>query len=245
MAVTLAAHDPYAALGTVYDDWCRSVAEDIDFYVDLALRSGGPVLEIGVGSGRIAVPTALAGVPVVGVDRSEAMLDLAWAHALPHRAPLRLVRGDMRDLPDLGRFPLVTVPFRALLHLRDDEERLGVLRSLAERLEPGGTLAFDVFHPDRLDIEETHGRWLEREPGILERAEWYPADRHLTLEVRADGREAVMQLWWAEPRTWAGLLSQAGFDDVECYGSFDRAPLHIDGPDSVWVARASAAAPAG
>jgi len=138
------------------------------------------VLEVGVGSGRIAVPTALAGVPVVGVDRSETMLDLAWARALPHRVPLELVAADMRDLPELGRFPLITVPFRALLHLRDDGERLAVLRALHERLEPGGTLAFDVFHPDRLDIEETHGRWLEREPGILERAEWYPADRHLT-----------------------------------------------------------------
>ena len=49
-----------------------------------------------------------------------------------------------------------------------------MLRALRERLEPGGTLAFDVFHPDRLDIEETHGRWLEREPGILERADWRP-----------------------------------------------------------------------
>src|SRR5205085_7670810 len=139
--------------------------------------------EVGVGSGRVAVPTALAGVSVVGVDRSEAMLNLAWARALLHGTPLRLIRADMRDLPDLGRFPLITVPFRALLHLRDDGERLAVLRSLAERLEPGGTLAFDVFHPDRLDIEETHGRWLEREPGIFERAEWFPAERHLTLEV--------------------------------------------------------------
>ena len=237
--------DAYAVLGPAYDAWCRSVTEDIDFYVDLALRSGGPVLEIGVGSGRIAVPTALAGVPVVGVDRSGPMLDLAWARALPHGVPLTLVRADMRELPELGSFPLVTIPFRTLLHLRDDAERLAVLRSVAARLLPGGTVAFDVFHPDRLDIEETHGRWLEREPGILERADWSPAERHLTLAVRAGGREAVMDLWWAEPRVWAGLLSQAGFDHVECYGSFERDPLGIDGADSVWVARAAGAAAAG
>jgi len=182
---------------------------------------------------------------VVGVDRSETMLDLAWARALPHRVPLELVAADMRDLPELGRFPLITVPFRALLHLRDDGERLAVLRALHERLEPGGTLAFDVFHPDRLDIEETHGRWLEREPGILERAEWYPSERHLTLEVRAGDREAMMRLWWAEPRGWAGLLSQAGFDDVACYGNFERGPLRIDAADSVWVARAAGSAAPG
>ncbi len=76
----------------------------------------------------------------------------------------------MRDLPDLGTFALVTVPFRAFLHLRDDGERLAVLRALHDRLRPGGTLAFDVFHPDRIDIAETHGRWIEREPGIDERA---------------------------------------------------------------------------
>ena len=64
--------DAYAVLGTDYDAWCHSVTEDIDFYVRLAIESGGPVLEIGVGSGRIAVPTALAGIAVVGVDRSGA-----------------------------------------------------------------------------------------------------------------------------------------------------------------------------
>jgi SAM-dependent methyltransferase len=244
MTVTASA-DPYGALGTAYDAWCRSVTEDIAFYVDRALESGGPVLEVGVGSGRIAVPTALAGIEVVGVDVSEDMLDLAWAKALPHRAPLRLVRADMRALPDLGTFPLITVPFRALLHLHDDAERLDVLRSLHDRLRPGGRLVFDVFHPDRIDIEETHGRWLEREPGIHERADWRPLEQALTLSVRTRGREATMELSWVEPRTWAGLLAQAGFADVRFYGGFRNEPLRIDSPDSVWVATAAGAAAAG
>ena len=187
--------DAYAVLGTDYDAWCHSVTEDIDFYVRLAIESGGPVLEIGVGSGRIAVPTALAGIAVVGVDRSGAMLDLARAKARAQGVSLELVRADMRELPELGTFPLVTVPFRALLHLRDDAERLGVFRSLRARLQPGGLLAFDVFHPDRRDIEDTDGRWLEREPGIMERADWHPADHSLTLRVRtgrARGRHAAV-----------------------------------------------------
>jgi SAM-dependent methyltransferase len=228
--------DAYGALGADYDRWCRSVTEDIAFYVDLAIESGGPVLELGVGSGRVAVPTALAGVPVVGIDLSNDMLDLAWARALPHSADVRLVRADMRDLPDLGRFALVTVPFRALLHLRDDEERLSVLVAARERLLPGGRLAFDVFHPDRIDIEETHGRWLEREPGIHERAMWNPAERSLTLSVRTDEHESTMELWWVEPRMWAGLLAQAGFSSIRSYGWFDLRPLSFGSADSVWVA---------
>ena len=162
----------YDQLGPVYDAWCRSVTEDIPFYVELALETGGPVLELGVGSGRIAVPVALAGVDVVGVDTSATMLELARARGAPHALELRLVQADMRELPDLGSFGLVIIPFRALLHLRDDAERLAVLRGAARALEPGGTLAFDVFHPDRRDIDETHARWIEREPGISERAVW-------------------------------------------------------------------------
>jgi SAM-dependent methyltransferase len=195
------------------------------------------VLEIGVGSGRVAVPTALAGIPVVGVDTSEAMLDLARRRAAPHAVDLTLVRADMRELPDLGTFRLVTVPFRAFLHLRDDEERLAVLRSLYERLEPGGTLAFDVFHPDRLDIAETHGRWLEREPGIEERALWDEDARRLELAVRAGDVCAEMELWWTEADGWRALLGAAGFDDVRAFGWFDRRPLAPDATDSVWTAR--------
>jgi SAM-dependent methyltransferase len=170
------------------------------------------------------------------------MLDLARAKARAQDVPLKLVRADMRELPELGTFPLVTVPFRALLHLRDNAERLGVLRSLRARLERGGLLAFDVFHPDRRDIEDTDGRWLEREPGIMERADWHPADHNLTLRVRAGGREAGMRLWWLEPDGWGQLLSEAGFDQVQRYGGFSGEPLVADAADSVWLARVSSSA---
>ncbi len=197
------------------------------------------MLEIGVGSGRVAVPTALAGVPVVGVDASEAMLDLARRRATPHGLELTLVRADMRDLPDLGTFPLVTVPFRAFLHLRDDGERLAVLRALRDRLEPGGTLAFDVFHPDRLDIAETHDRWIEREAGIEERALWDEDARRLELTVRAGDVYAEMELWWVEPEGWRALLEAAGYEAVRAFGWFDRRPLAPGATDSVWVATRS------
>jgi SAM-dependent methyltransferase len=226
----------YDRLGRAYDAWCRSVTEDIPFYVDLAVQSGGPVLELGAGSGRVAVPTALAGIPVVGVDSSPGMLELARRRAAPHEIDLRLVEADMRALPDLGWFALVTIPFRALLHLSTDDERRAVLASARERLLPGGLLAFDVFHPDAEDIAETNDRWLEREPGIWERARWDAKRRELELSVRTETTEAAMDLWWVEPRDWRRLLHESGYERVEAYGSFDRSPLLADAVDSVWIA---------
>jgi SAM-dependent methyltransferase len=227
----------YDLLGGLYDTWSRAVVEDIPFYVELALDTGGPVLEMGVGSGRVAVPTALAGVAVTGVDPSEVMLDLAWAKALAHRLPLRLVRGDMLDPPHLGRFRLATVPFRALLHLHDDRQRLRALRALHEALEPGGVLAFDVFHPDAQDIQETHGRWMEREPGIFERAMWDGERRRLDLTVSARGVTARMDLAWTGPEEWRKLIAQAAFVDIQGFGWFDRRPIDPGSTDSVWIAR--------
>jgi SAM-dependent methyltransferase len=226
----------YDRLGQAYDAWCRSVIEDIPFYVDLAVQTGGPVLELGVGSGRVAVPTALAGVSVVGVDSSPAMLELARRRAEPHQIDLRLVEADIRALPDLGRFALVTIPFRALLHLATEDERRQVLGAVRDRLEPSGTLAFDVFHPDPEDIAETHDRWLEHEPGIWERARWNASRRELELSVRTETAEAAMDLWWLDPDDWCRLLHDAGYDRVEVYGWFDRTPLVAGGTDSVWIA---------
>ena len=96
--------DAYDVLGETYDRWCLSVTEDIAFYVGLAIDRGGPVLEIGVGSGRVAIPVALTGTPVVGIDTSTVMLARAAAKAEPHHLDLRLVEADMRAIPDLGRF---------------------------------------------------------------------------------------------------------------------------------------------
>jgi SAM-dependent methyltransferase len=227
----------YDRLGPAYDAWCRSVLEDIPFYVDLAVRSGGPVLELGVGSGRVAVPTALAGITVVGVDTSPTMLELARRRAESHTVDLRLVEADMRSLPELGRFALVTIPFRALLHLSSDAERRAVLSAARARLLPEGVLAFDVFHPDAEDIAETHDRWLEREPGIWERATWDASTRRLELAVRTDDSEAAMDLWWLDPPDWRRLLERAGFEEIHAYGWFDRSPLQPGGVDSVWIAR--------
>ena len=95
----------YDELGPLYDAWCRSVTEDVGFYVQLAVESGGPVLEIGVGSGRIAVPTALAGVRVVGIDTSPTMLELTRQRAEALELPIEVHEADMRAPARPGHVP--------------------------------------------------------------------------------------------------------------------------------------------
>src|ERR687894_591306 len=102
----------YDAIAEIYDAWSRSVTEDVSFYVEEALASGGPVVELGVGTGRIAVPVALAGV--------------------------RVIEGDLRRPPVEERVPLVTAPFRSFLHLATDAERLEALAAVRGLLAPAG-----------------------------------------------------------------------------------------------------------
>jgi SAM-dependent methyltransferase len=196
------------------------------------------VVELGVGTGRIAVPTAQAGVRLIGVDSSAAMLEVCRTRAedagVTELLDLRL--GDLRDPPVDERVPLVTCPFRSYLHLADDDERLAAFRAARELLVPGGRLVFDVFAPSRDDIEETNGRWLEREPGIWERADWDEHARRLTLGVRSETGETTMTLAWLSPPEWRSLLERAGFRFEACYGWFDRRP-YAGGEDSIWLVR--------
>jgi SAM-dependent methyltransferase len=214
------------------------VTEDVDYYVELARESGGPVVELGVGTGRIAIPTATAGIRVIGVDSSPGMLEVCRDEAeragVGALVDLRL--GDLKRPPVEERVPLVTCPFRAFLHLGDDGERLEALAAAHDLLTPGGRFAFDVFEPDADDIEETNGRWLEREPGIFERADWDEHARTLTLSVRAEDGASTLVLSWISPGEWLDLLRTAGFRVEELYGWFDRRP-YAGGEDSIWIAR--------
>jgi SAM-dependent methyltransferase len=230
---------PYDPIARLYDPWSASVVEDISFYVDEALAAAvRPIVELGVGTGRIAIPTAMAGVHVIGVDSSPGMLEVCAERGreagVAARLDLRL--GDLRSPPVDERVLLVTCPFRALLHLSTDEARLEALGAVREILQPAGRLVFDVFTPSAEDIEATHGRWIEREPGIDERALWDLDEQTLTLSVRDGSSESTMRLWWLEPARWNSLLAEAGFDVLACYGWFDRRPF-TGGEDSVWIVR--------
>ena len=228
----------YDSIARIYDPWSLSVTEDVEFYVDLACETDGPVVELAVGTGRIALPIAQAGVPVIGIDQSEAMLAVARERArelgVDQRVDVRV--GDMREPPVTERVPLVICPFRSLLHMPNETEKLRALRGACSLLEPGGRFAFDVFAPGREDIDETHGRWIEREPNIFERADWNETARTLTLTVRSGNSTATMALHWLDMPEWLVLIEQAGLEVEATYGWFDRRP-YAGEEDMIFVCR--------
>ena len=228
---------PYDTIAELYDPWSRSVTEDVGFYVAEARRAGGPVVELGIGTGRIAIPIAQSGIPVVGIDSSREMLAAcnrrAEAEGVAELIDLRL--GDLRSPPINEQVPLLICPFRSYLHLLDDGERVEALTAARAALSANGRLVFDVFEPKPDDIAETHGRWLEREPGIYERAHWDEAGRTLTLSVRGPEGAATMSLAWLSRGEWQQLLEETGFEVEACYGWFDRAPYR-SGEDMIFVA---------
>jgi SAM-dependent methyltransferase len=197
-------------------------------------------VELAVGTGRIAVPIAAAGVPVIGVDGSAAMLAVArdFARERGVEALLDLRLGDLRRPPVREHVPLVIVPFRSLLHMTTERDRLAALEGARRLLVPGGRLVFDVFAPSGEDIEATDGRWIEREPGIFERADWDEDKRTLTLSVRGGESASTMTLAWLSPPEWQALLERAGYAVEALYGWFDRRPYE-GGEDTVWVAQRS------
>jgi SAM-dependent methyltransferase len=228
----------YDRIAAFYDPWSRSVVEDVGFYIDYALAAGGPVVELAVGTGRIAIPIAQAGIPVIGVDSSPEMLAVARAGAdaagVSDRLDLRV--GDLRKPPVTEGVSLAICPFRSLLHMETEAEKLDALRAARALLRPDGRFVFDVFAPSREDIEETHDRWLEREPGIFERAVWDEGSRTLTLSVRSGEDLVSFGLHWLSAPEWQSLLHRAGFEVEELFGWFDRR-VYDGEEDMIFVCR--------
>ena len=240
----------YAAWADWYDAF-YSLADpaEVDFYVKLASQSGGPVLEIGVGTGRIAIPTAAAAIDVVGVDFHEPMLAKArdkLAAAGPLPGNIEFVRADMRTL-DLGdrRFPLVTVPANTLLLATTPDGQRRTLRRAAAHLLPGGTLVFNAFVPDPgllaegsqtpFPIGETTN------PATGRRCRLSAVNRfdtrrqtnrgtQIAEELDDDGNvlrrvELDVHIRYIYPTEAHALIESAGLHVTAAFGAFDRSPL--------------------
>jgi SAM-dependent methyltransferase len=124
---------------------------DLPFYLDLAQASGGPVLEIACGTGRVLLPIAREGIAIDGVDNSLPMLRVLKSHIENEPAGIRrritLHQGDMRYFRLREKFPLVIIPFRPLQHMYTLPDQLKALTTSAFHLQKNGILAFDVFYP--------------------------------------------------------------------------------------------------
>ncbi len=162
----MAAESEADALARLYDLDLSDDPGDLDLYLALAARSGGPILELGSGSGRLAVPLAAAGYEVTGLDLDRAMLDRARASAEAQgtdvAARLSWVEADMIDarLPGAGAFRLAFVALNSLLVLGSRDAQRAVFRTMAAHLAPGGIAVVDVWQPDADDLARFDGRLI-------------------------------------------------------------------------------------
>jgi ubiquinone/menaquinone biosynthesis C-methylase UbiE len=225
----------------------RDPSGDAAFYRALAEESGGPMIELGCGTGRVLLPIAALGIPCVGVDASPAMLAVLRAKNPPPN--LELVEGRMETF-DFGarRFRLATAPFRAFLHLLDVPSQLAALANVRRHLAPGGTFAFDIFDPklawimapgenERLDATFTIDG-VETRRFARVRTDLATQIMEVTFRfepAQTDGNNTV-RLRWFYRYEMEHLLARVGFTDVAIHGGYDRRPWRPEG-ETVIVAR--------
>lgn len=226
---------------------------DAAFYEALAVASGGPVLELGCGTGRVLLPIAARGLVCAGVDASPAMLD--QFRRKPGAATVALAEARMESF-DLGgrRFALIFSAFRAFQHLDTVEQQLACLTRVRAHLAPGGAFAFDVFNPKPGSIArevepEAQGFVFTLEGRTVKRFVSAARDPvaqlvHVTMryvEAREAGPplESIVRftMRWFWRYELEHLLHRAGFGQVTFYGDFDRSPVGPASPALVVVAR--------
>jgi SAM-dependent methyltransferase len=223
-----------------------------------ARRTGGPLLELGCGTGRALIPLAKAGYRVTGVDISPEMLRLAGAKVRSARVAKRvtLIEGDYATVPLDGTYRFAFVLMNTFLHLLEQTDQLRALRHWREHLQPGGLLLLDLFHPDVGQLANLDGRMVwdktwadpERDVTVMKFVTCTTAlstqTLHVTLiydEVSPDGQVRrnlvpydIRYLWRFEAEL---LLDKAGFDLEQIYGDWDLSPFEDASGRMILVAR--------
>jgi ubiquinone/menaquinone biosynthesis C-methylase UbiE len=216
-----------------YDEWSADMTADVAFYVELARTADGPLVELAVGNGRVAIPVAQAtGQRVIGIDSSLAMLEQARARAAEAGVQLDLREGDMRDLVVDEPAALIYCPFRALLHLPTWADRRRVFERVAASLQPGGRFAWNAFAFDHRIAAGYDG---EHQASPVPHTIHYAVGDNRIDMVLDDG--ATSSLWWATKNEWLGLLDVAGLEVETLYGGFAGEPFAEDSREYVFVAR--------
>jgi SAM-dependent methyltransferase len=221
------------AFGNHYDEWSAHMTADVDFYVDLALRSDGPLVELAVGNGRVAVPVAQAtGRRVTGIDTSAVMLEQARIRAAVAGVDLDLRQMDMRDLALDGPAALIYCPFRALLHLPTWWDRRRTFERVAASLSAEGRFAWNAFAFDHHVAARYDDNHLD--VPIPHTVHYSVGDNR--IDIRLDDG-AKSSLWWTTKNEWLGLLDVAGLEVEALYSGFCGEPFTDDSSEYVFVAR--------
>jgi SAM-dependent methyltransferase len=221
------------AFASRYEEWSAGMTADVPFYVALARATDGPLVELAVGNGRVAIPVAqAAGRAVLGIDTSPGMLDQARARAAAAGVQLDLQLGDMRDLELAEPAGLIYCPFRALLHLPGWADRRRTFERVAAALRPGGRFAWNAFAFSHHAAVRLDG--VRQETPVPHTARYSVGDGRIDL-VADDG--ATSSLWWATKNEWLGLIDVAGLELESLHGGFAGEPLTDDSTEYVFVTR--------
>jgi SAM-dependent methyltransferase len=222
----------YDAWAPVYDAWASDMTEDVAHYVSLAREADGPIVELMVGSGRVAIEVVReTGKPVLGIDSSAAMLEIARERSVG--LPLELQFGDVRELELDEPAALIYAPFRSLLHLHGWQEKRGVFERVAASLRPGGRFAFNAFAFSHTIAARLDGT-TQNQSGVVHTLRYVAADNR--IEIERDDAPTIL-IWWATKSEWDGLIEVAGLEVEALYGGFDREPFTDESLEFVYVTR--------
>ena len=231
--------------GPVYDLLLGDLDYGFDFYVDLAKRAAGPVLDIACGTGRILIPCLEAGIDIEGLDLYEPMMEQLRSKAQPKGLQPRLHRADMSNFQLARQFALIMIPFNAFIHNLTADDQIRSLTLCREHLLPGGLLVFDTFFPASAGVKSPDAtRVLEletKDPATslpvrlydtrtfdrVRQTQWSQMDVEFLDEagqIRRVVRSETTTRWIYKTEMEL-LLRLAGFPRWEVCGDFDRRPL--------------------
>ncbi len=256
---------PYDSFATIYAAWTESAPVAVlnqRFYRDLYVEAAplGPVVELGVGDGRIALEACAAGVSMIGVDASGAMLDLCRKAAADRGLSdgIALQQADFRDFELARPATLITIPFHSIGHLTTLDDKLDALRHIRANLLPDGRFVFDHFVADPSYAPTKQRAVLHRasfdRPADGLRCHLYEASTYdletqlIRVLIRADtvaadgsvsSRYSEIELSWVTPEQSRELLGQAGFRVESVFGGFEGEHFTRDSTSQVWIARAN------
>jgi SAM-dependent methyltransferase len=243
-------------------DYSNSAVGGIDFYVDYSRRAGGPTLELGSGTGRILIPTAVAGCEITGLDISTHMLKKCQAKlSLQSRDVLkrvRLVQGNMTNFSIDRVFSLITIPYNTFQYLVTTEEQKACLGCVQNHLADNGVFVLDVFNPD---FPRLHDTKYQQEQAVFADMK-LPDDRILSMSSRIasfhrseqinevellyyirhpDGHQErivrAIPLRYFFRYEVEHLLNLCGFEVAECFGDYDRSTYSDSSPKMIFVAK--------
>jgi ubiquinone/menaquinone biosynthesis C-methylase UbiE len=216
-----------------YDEWSAEMTEDVAFYVGLARDADGPLVELAVGNGRVAIPVAQAtGRPVIGIDTSPAMLAQARERAAETGVDLELREGDMRELELAEPAALIYCPFRGLLHLPTWADRRRTFERVAAALAPDGRFTWNAFTFNHNVAARLDG--VHRDEPVPHTIHHAVGDNRIDITLDGGGTSS---LWWATKNEWLGLLDVAGLEVDALYGGFAGEPFTEDSREYVFVAK--------